>query len=208
MTLAKKRRLPGSPLGSTKAGLSSSIYPLHPPGTQILVRIPESDVSLVDRLIVASSSLIFCGSFLWMPLLCYWIYRRWQSIPKEDKRRRAVYATIILACVGIAAVGPHRHPRVGKWLQVRRWKLWDAWLKFVAMEILVDLPEQSSNNINVRNDQALFAFVPHGTFPFAFGLGVLPELAQKAFGYFQPIVATATELLPLVRDILKWMNRV
>jgi len=56
----------------------------------------------------------------------------------------------------------------------------------------------------LKSDQAALAFVPHGVFPFAFAFGVFPHVAQQVFGFFHPVVATATQFFPLVRDILSW----
>jgi len=60
----------------------------------------------------------------------------------------------------------------------------------------------------VKNDQAILAFIPHGIFPFAFAFGVLPELAQRIFGFVHPVVATASGLFPVVRDFLNWAGAV
>lgn len=52
------------------------------------------------------------------------------------------------------------------------------------------------------------AFVPHGIFPFAIGIEGIPEMAQQAFGRFRIMIATATNLFPLVRDIISLVNAV
>jgi hypothetical protein len=60
----------------------------------------------------------------------------------------------------------------------------------------------------INNDQANFAFLPHGIVPFPIAFAVLPEIAQRAFGIFRLVVATATALFPFVRDILMWVDSV
>jgi len=184
----------------------SSVYPQHPPGSRRIFRVPPSDLTIMDRVLVASSSLLIVGSIAWVPLLCSWAWRKYKSIPKEAKRRRALYAALFLSTLGIFTFGPHRRVRVGEWLQLRKWKLWQAWLRFIAMEVISDQGALSTpatvSSFDAQKDQAIFAFVPHGIFPFAFAFGVLPEMAQQAFGVFRPVVATATQLFPIVRDIL------
>jgi hypothetical protein len=183
----------------------SSIYPLHPPGSRLLFRISESELNTLDRCVVAASSIFVVGAFAWVPVLYTWAWRKWKSIPVKDKRQRATYAGIILVSVALLARGPHRSPRVGQWLRVRKWKLWTAWLKFIAMEVISD--QEPNLGLNVQKDKAILAFVPHGIFPFAFAFGALPEISQKAFGVFRPVVATATNFLPVVSDLLLWLQK-
>jgi hypothetical protein len=202
------------------SGYKSSVWPRHPPGSRVIVKVPETDLTLLDRVMVATSSLFIVGSVVWVPAFYVWAYRKWRSIPKHETRRRTVYATLVLAFTGIIAYGPQHSAKIGKLLQVRKWRLWKAWIKFIAMEIIADQPGVSNNNnnnnsnnpnhndLNLQTDQAMFAFVPHGIFPFPLALAVLPEIAQRAFGIFRPVVATATALFPFVRDILMWVDSV
>lgn len=70
--------------------------------------------------------------------------------------------------------GPHRSKRVGEWLDVRKWRLWDAWLNYVGFTVLHDRgdssndakqPSLSHNNNHQEFDPltspAMYAFVPH-----------------------------------------------
>jgi hypothetical protein len=197
--MSHKRRLENrNPAGS-------SIYPQHPPGSRVLFRILGSELTAFDRCVVAGSSLFVVGAFAWVPVLYIWAWRKWKSIPVTDKRRRAAYAGIVLFSIALLAGGPHRSPRVGKWLRVRKWKIWSAWLKFIAMEVILD--QDANLNLNVQKDKALLAFVPHGIFPFAFAFCAIPEISQKAFGVFRPVVATATNFLPVVNDVLLWLEK-
>jgi hypothetical protein len=200
------------------SGYKSSIYPLHPPGSRVIVKVGETEITLLDRIMVATSSLFIVGSIVWVPAFYVWAYRKWKSIPKHDTRRRTLYATLVLAFTGIIAYGPQHSARIGKLLHVRKWRLWKAWIKFIAMEIIADQPGLSNpnnnsnnngnGNLNQQTDQAMLAFVPHGIVPFPMALAVLPEIAQRAFGIFRPVVATATALFPFVRDILTWVDSV
>jgi hypothetical protein len=193
----------------------SSIYPLHPPGTRVIVKIPETELTFLDRVLVASSSLFIVGSVIWVPACLCWSIKRWRAIPKHETRRRTVYAAMIIAFYGIIFAGPQHSASIGKLLQVRKWRIWRAWIRFIAMEIISDqpsVPNSINNNmnktLNLQTDKAIFAFVPHGIFPFPIALAVLPEIAQRAFGIFRPVVATATALFPIVRDMLMWVDKV
>lgn len=76
------------------------------------------------------------------------------------------------------------------------------------MEVIADQDTNPKNLNIVQKDRAILAFVPHGIFPFAFAFGALPEIAQKrAFGVFRPVVATATNFLPVVNDFLLWLGK-
>ena len=78
------------------------------------------------------------------------------------------------------------------------------------MEVISDTARKSkSSEIDVKEDKAILAFVPHGIFPFAFAFASLPDMAQSAaFGVFRPVVASATSLFPIVRDFLSWCDAV
>lgn len=76
------------------------------------------------------------------------------------------------------------------------------------MKVVADTGNQEKDTLPSTQDQAILAFVPHGIFPFAFAFGALPEWSQAAFGSFQPVIATATNLFPVVRTILHWLSSV
>jgi hypothetical protein len=126
-------------------------------------------------------------------------------IPKDQGVRRAVYGSLLLACVAAKVVGPHRRPQVGQWLKAREWELWKSWLRFIAFEVIADSAEAA---IDMKHKQAILAISPHGLFPFALAFAALPEQASEAFGYFRPVVATATNLFPFVNTFLKWLRSV
>ena len=189
----------------------SSVYPLPPPESRILLRIPAGELSTLDRCIVAGTSLAIVGSCVWIPLVYAWALRKWKSIPATDRKRRKVCSGLVVASLALLLVRPQRSARFGAWLRVRRWFLWSSWLKFIAMEVRADQAinsDASSSKFDMQNDQAILAFVPHGIFPFAFAFGCLPEIAQRAFGIFRPVVATATNFFPIVNDFLVWMKKV
>jgi hypothetical protein len=184
----------------------SSVYPLHPRESRFLVRTSGSDLTLLDRVLVAGSSLFIVGSVAWVPLCIAWSWRRWHRV--TDKRRKALYAGLTLAALALAAVGPHRSPRFGRWVRLRKWNLWTSWMRFVAMEVILDSARVDSRRqptIDVQKDNAILAFSPHGIFPFSIAF---PAILPQMLGDFRPVVATATAFFPIVRDILSWLEAV
>ena len=49
-------------------------------------------------------------------------------------RYGAALAILVLASMW----GPHQNRRVGEMLDVKRWRLWDAWLNYVGLTVLRD----------------------------------------------------------------------
>lgn len=191
-------------MGRSPSGpFKSSVYPLHPPGTKVLART-SPDITAIDRLIVASSSLAIVGSVFWVPFVARWAYRRWKSA--TDTRKRALYGSILLSIALVTVGGPHRNPSFGNWIKFRQWRFLQAWVKFIALEILSDQPKPTA--VDIRNDKVIYAFVPHGVFPFAFAFGVVPDVATKVFGFTRPVVATAIRLFPIVSDFVSWFGAV
>jgi len=196
----------------------SSLYPKLPSNCRIAVAATptESYLSLYDRIIVYTTSLTFVGSIFWTPAFFRWVYRRWKSIPRQDKKRRAIYAGILMTFISIGIVGPHRNEKVGQWIGFRTWKIWKSWLRYFAYEVIYDetlsTPDHSSNthtnNLDWKTDQAILAIIPHGIFPFALAFAALPQMAIDAFGTFRPVVASATKFLPFVRSFISWIHGV
>jgi len=189
----------------------------------VLVDAPGTDiVAPIDSILVAGSSLFFVGSVVWVPLAYAWAVKKWREC--KDKKRRAVYFGMILTAAALAMVGPHRHPKVGKWLSARRWRLWNAWMNFIAFEVISDqgqvedcdgsydrrdCPGAKVGISSLQKDEhAILAVVPHGLFPFALAFAALPERASQVFGEFKPVVATATALFPFIRTFLGWLGAV
>jgi hypothetical protein len=198
--------------GATGPSARSTLYLLHPPDSKVVMRFPSA-LTFTDRLVVAASSLFIVGSVVWVPLVCRWAWYKIRS--ERDQKRRRKYAALAVLCTMLAVAGPHRSPRFGTIVGFRKWKMWESWLKFIAMEVIVDQPHaRSSSFLSTPSpssvpstgqppDKAMVAYVPHGIFPFALAFGVLPEAAQCVFGLVRPVVATATEFFPVVRDILR-----
>ena len=180
---------------------SSSVYPLHPPESSVVLRVPHGDLTLLDRLLVGGSSLVVIGSVVWVPVCIAWAVKRWKKV--TDRRKKALYAGLALAAMALLAAGPHRNTRFGNWIRFKRWKLWTAWMRFVAAEVIVDRMDQS---LDLTRDKSILAFVPHGVFPFSLALPAVSEKAQEAFGKVRPVVATATQLVPIMRDFLSWIG--
>lgn len=198
---------------SATASSSGTIYPLHP--GRRLARINDTQVTWLDQCLVAGSSLAIVGAVVWVPTCVVWAYRKWQSV--REKRRKAAYAALCLAAVGVyAGLAPQRHYRVGQWLQVRKWKLWQAWIRFLAVEVILDQPKQqqqqqqssssAGSNKDLANLDAILAFVPHGIFPFAFGVGAITDYARQIFGAFRPMVASIVLQVPILGDLVGMLH--
>jgi hypothetical protein len=188
------------------AKLKHSIYPTSPPGSQVLVKIPANELTSFDQLVVLTSSLFFVGSVFWVPALYVWALKRFRSIPKEQKKRRALYVTILLSMTAFFVAGPHRHARVSEWVNVHKWSLWKSWLRFFAFEVVADQGYESLNNL--LQEQAIVAISPHGIFPFGLAFAALSGTSERAFGKFRAVVASATQMIPWVRDVLLWVRAV
>lgn len=186
--------------------LSTSVYPLRPPGSEIIVKFNENDLTNYDRAVVYLSSLFFVGGVFWVPALYAWAWKKFHSIPKSERKRRAVYIGFIVAASAFFAVGPHRSPRVGEWIHVHNWSLWKSWLRFFAFEIVADQGFDSVKKL--IDNPAIVAVSPHGLFPFGLAFAALSDASSKAFGRFRAVVASATQLIPWVRDVLKWVDAV
>jgi len=152
-------------------------------------------------------------------------------------------AILIMSTLAVGAIGPHRSVSVGRWLNFRGWRLWRAWMKFVALEIISDWESigqrrvdgngrasstcvntgsnhgatngsitnagdshGNSRGFDLKNDQAIFAIVPHGIFPFALGFATLPEAVVNAIGTIQPVVASATGIVPFLKTVIDWIG--
>jgi hypothetical protein len=191
---------------TTTKGFSSSVYPLHPSGSKVLVQFLESDLTNYDRLVVYLTSLFFVGGVFWVPALYAWAWKKYHSIPKHERKRRAVYLAFIVAGSTFFAVGPHRNRKFGEWVDVHRWSIWKSWLRFFAFEIVADNGFDSVKAL--IESQAIVAVSPHGIFPFGLAFAALSEASAKAFGRFRAVVASATQMIPWVRDVLVWVHAV
>ncbi|KAL3806804.1 hypothetical protein ACHAXA_001086 [Cyclostephanos tholiformis] len=150
--------------------------------------------------------------------------RRRSGYDALASRYGAALATIIL----LSIFGPHRRTRLGEMLGARRWRLWDAWLNYVGYTVLRDggdddddldrdivplamddASARTSSSFDPLSSPAIYAFVPHGIFPFGLAFSCLPERGYDGtWGEFRPVVATATRLFPLVRTFIDWMGGV
>lgn len=145
------------------------------------------------------------GGVFWVPAIYAWLIKRYRAIPKEQTKRRIIYASLLFSITALYAVGPHRNPKVGDWIKVHKWGLWKSWLRFFAFEVVAD----DENSItDLIHKQAILGISPHGIFPFGLAFAALSEQSSKVFGNFRAVVATATELLPWVRDVLRWVRAV
>ena len=183
----------------------SSVYPARPKGSEVIATIDGNNFGAYDSFVVAATSLFFVGSVFWVPALYTWALKRLRSIPREQVKRRALYTTILLSATALFCVGPHRRPEVGKRLKFHDWSIWKSWLRFFAFEVVAD---QGSDSFSRHlKEQAIVAVSPHGIFPFGLAFAALGE-SQKYFGKFRAVVASATQMIPWVRDILRWIESV
>jgi Diacylglycerol acyltransferase len=185
--------------------MKTSIYPLNPTGSKVLLRVSEKEFTSYDRFVVVCSSLFFVGGVFWVPALYLWLLKRYRSIPRDETRRRAACGSLLLALAALYAVGPHRNARVGDWVQVRKWSLWKSWLRFFAFEVVADDYDSIKD---LLHDQAILGISPHGVFPFGLAFAALSEQSAQVFGSFRAVVASATQLMPWVRDVLRWVRAV
>jgi hypothetical protein len=166
------------------------------------------------------------SSVVWVPWTISRIARKYfwkerNARPEDDsdddedkyrKRKKVLRYTMFLV-LAVALMKPYANPKVGQWLNVRRWRIWKAWLNYVSVEVLLAKGEEGEGSIerkkkktfDWKKDQAIFAIVPHGLFPFPLAFAAL---ADVAFGIIRPVAATATSLFPFVRELLGFLDSV
>lgn len=188
-----------------KRNYQSSLYPLRPRGSEILLQFGDNECTTLDRIKVIASSLFVVGGVFWVPALYAWAVKKFRTIPKDQRKRRAMYAAFIAAATALMIAGPHRTPRFGQWINVRRWKLWDTWCRFFALEIVADQGYASVKD--AIDNQAIVAVSPHGVFPFSLVWAAVGP-AEEILGRLRVVVASATAGVPWVRDVLRWINAV
>ena len=76
-------------------------------------------------------------------------------------------------------------------------------MRYVAYEVVAD---EYNSVKDLANQQAILGISPHGIFPFGLGFAALSDEADEAFGSFRAVVATATQLIPWIRDLLIWVR--
>ena len=138
-----------------------------------------------------------------MPAVYVYLVKRYRRIPPDQKRRRAIYFALMISISTLFAIGPHRNPKVGNWIKVHKWGLWKSWMRFFAFEIVADCNDSVKDLVH---KQAILGISPHGIFPFGLAFAALSDQASQAFGSFRAVVATATQLIPWVRDVLRWVD--
>lgn len=183
-----------------------SLYPNLPQGSRLLIRVNGREFSHCDRVVVYLSSLFFVGGLFWVPALYGLAMRSLSNIPKQQKLKKALYTAALVFMTAMYAAGPHRKADLGERVKVRKWKLWRSWMRFFAFEVVSDAKKEYSREFLEK--QAIVGISPHGIFPFGLAFATLSELSGVAFGRMRPVVASATQLIPFVRDVLKWVGAV
>lgn len=207
-------RVPCSLYPTTTCTTGTTSSSTNPPN--VLLRISSEPWTFLDQLVIASSSLFLVGSIAWVPALYAYLYKKWKRV--QNKRRKALYGSFILAITALMIAGPQRQPKFADRIKFRDWKIWQFWCRFVALEVWRDTKKQdgissvysssSSNHENYKTQQNITAIVPHGIFPFAIGVAGVPGMAKEAFGKLRIMTATAINLFPLVRDVVRMVNNV
>jgi hypothetical protein len=156
----------------------------HDKPCSTLVSRKHRKVGKVDSALVALSSVFFLGGVVWVPCVYIWLYKKWRNTPEdteENKKKRKRYRNLLISATLIALFGPHRHKRVGEFLNVRRSRILEAWLNFLSFEVISEVAHDSK--FNLKKDQGIFAVVPHGIVPFslAFATGNFSHSAMILF---------------------------
>lgn len=191
-----RRELPSKLFKNRSNGMTETI-----PRTKVLFASSQAPISKLDSTLVTLSSLFFVGSVVWVPTFQLWLYKKWKHT--SDRRKKSLYGTLLVSLVILGITGPHRSPRVGRYLDFRKWKLWRAWTNYFAIEMVTN----SVVPID-KKEQAILAVSPHGIFPFSLAFALLPQKIVDIVGEYRPVVATATNLFPFVKTILSWMHSV
>ena len=159
-----------------------------PEGSQTLYKA-SPNLTPLDNALVILSSLGVIGSVLYTPILLKALYNYYKKhIRKASKTKKRIFVSLILASAWVCIVGPHRNPKVGEYLNFRHWRLWNAFVKYVAMEVRLDSSDtQYKYNLH-KDQQAIVSVIPHGIFPFSLGLAALSDGVTTAFPKFRPIV--------------------
>lgn len=191
---------------------SSSIYPLLPSGSRVIHRTSENDLTTLDRLIVVSNSLFMVGSVIWIPAGLIWALMKMRKRQQQEQlsttdnpqeqRKKRLHTALALSALALLVTARLQSHKVGEWLQVRKWRVWTSWLRFLAMEVIAD--NNSWDIEEFRKRQAMLVFIPHGIFPFGICAPALPELGQQVFGRFRAVVAAATRYYPFVGTLISW----
>ena len=191
-----------------------SLYPFLPPNTQILSK-DVGPCTALDRWKITLTSLFFVGGLVWIPTLYVHLYRKYKKAKQEgDEKKKRLYWSLLASLVVMGVWAPHRKVKLGKWLKVKEWSVWDSWLRFFAFQVVTDASSSTTYSPSTRkpfditNDPAILAVSPHGIFPFSLAMVALPSAASKAFGHMRLIVASATEFFPLIRTLLSWLESV
>lgn len=189
------------------AGPPCMLFPSHPRESKVLLRLLETEATIMDKYCVMASSLLLIGAVSWLPVFSIWAYKRWRKA--TNKRQKALYAACLLAALSMVAA-PFGSRRVGDAIRVRHWKLWTSWLRYLAVEVIEDRPRAANaTRPSGQRDPAIVAVFSHGIFPFSLALAALPQLmTERAFGIIRPVVASATRYLPLVNVVLSWIGKV
>lgn len=97
--------------------------------TTTLVSPTTNHVSKLDHALVNISSLFLVGGVVWAPAIFFWLYRKWKNTPsdsEENEKKRRRLRNLLITFIVIGIVGPHRHRKVGEFLDFRNWRIFKA----------------------------------------------------------------------------------
>ena len=150
--------------------------------SETLWKAPPS--TFISTLSTFISSFFIIGSVFWLPVAILVAWRKCKS------RKSRFF--LFLAILGLFTI-----PMPAS----RTFKNAPVWMHFMQY---FNLTVKGSR---FRNKQSMFAFSPHGLFPFALAI---PSLAQlnSFFLSFRPIVASVTTKVPILGHVIKGMGAV
>eukprot|EP00934_Nitzschia_sp_Nitz4_P004739 Nitzschia sp. Nitz4//scaffold283_size24287//10128//11271//NITZ4_008403-RA/size24287-augustus-gene-0.32-mRNA-1//-1//CDS//3329545648//4729//frame0 len=187
-------------MDSARHRQSSGVYPLHPAGSQVIVRYNPDEMTWKDRVYVLVLSLVVVGGVAWVPAVYVWAWKKLRSIPKSEKKKRAIYAGVLVAITVLFVAGPHRSRKFGDWIRIHDWSAWKACYRYFAFEVVADQGLESVKHI--ADEQSIVGISPHGLFPF----GLAFAATSQVFGKVRIMAASATQMVPFLRDLLRMLH--
>ena len=173
-----------------------------------LVAPKSNNISRTDHLIVILSSLFVGTSFVWLPAVYIWLYRKWTKTPDDEGngKKRRIYRNIIITAALIGIIGPHRNEKFAQIFDCKNWRIVKAWVNYLSYEVISEATHD--HNFDMKNDQAILGVAPHGILPFSLGFASLPQIGIDTFGKFRPVAASATRFLPFLRSLMDWAGSI
>lgn len=155
----------------------------------LLLHEAHPELSLKGKIMVLGGSVFFIGSFFWLPLLAWYVWKK----KCTTKKKKALTLVLFLGLI----YGPL--PRRDS---VRKWKLWDIFASYFGITVLAD------GTTPTRGQQYIFAFTPHGVFPFGVALAAIGKMNSKVFHNLKVVIASSIKHMPPIRQVLESIGAV